>query len=836
MKKLSLIVLGLAFAANASAESDHWAFQPISAPDGSIDEFVDAKLAAAGLKMSQRAEPHTLLRRLHLDLTGLLPTLDEMDAFNEAWARDPDAAIAEKVRQLLDSPHFGEQWGRHWLDLARYADSDGYLGDNLRPWAWVYRDWVIDSINRDQPFDQFSIEQLAGDLIPEASQSQKIATGFHRNNLNNTEAGADRELNRTKQIVDRVGVTGSVWLGLTLACAECHDHKHDPISQREFFQFYAFFNNTNDADISVLLPGEKKAHDANLAAWEKRLEELEKALGDQKPNRIDPPEDEIWNVLQPDKFEAASTDFELQEDGSLIASSSKLPSTVSYFVETPIAETTILTGFRLEVFGEFGEGREQGKPVGRGPNGEFVVSIFIADWIDANGKAKRMPLKSAKADHFDEQDAMLSLDYPNTKGWRVATATFQDHTAVFELAKPTEIPAGTRIKFSIGQKFGTGNSMRQFRLSATTKTGPFEPDEAKIDAEFASLRLPIEKHLSEKPQPPASKAQTLVERGSNDRRESFVHVRGDYARQGEAVEPGVLAILHPLETEGKANRLALANWLFDDRNPLTARVAANRIWRQLMGEGIVATPDDFGTRGATPTHPQLLDFLATRFRELGWSRKELIREIVLSRAYQQSSLNSNPDLPNDLLWRQNSFRVSAENVRDIHLLASGLLEPKIGGPGIRPPLPEFVSAVGRSVKWPVSEGGDRYRRGTYIFLKRTVLYPQLTAFDAPDTSQTCSRRERTNTPMQALTLLNDPVFFECAETLGRDLDAKHGENVEAAIRDLVRRCLNRDPAAAELETLKSAHRDFLASGANRELAMTATSRIVMNLDEFVTRD
>lgn len=819
------------------------------------------------MEMSPRAEPHTLLRRLHFDLTGLPPKLDEIATFEAAWARDPDAAIAEKVQQLLDSPHFGEQWGRHWLDLARYADSDGYLGDSLRPWAWIYRDWVFDAINRDQPFDQFSIEQLAGDLIPEASQSQKIATGFHRNNLKNTEAGADRELDRTKQVVDRVGVTGAVWLGLTVACAECHDHKHDPISQREFYQLYAFFNNTNDADISIKLPDQSAAYEAKKATWERELEQLEKPLAEfeadgrragsphpgaalsrdsssgsngARPGAAPDSEirsyDSLWQVLHPDKATGASTEFEIQEDGSLLASG-KVPSTVSYFVETPIEKTTILTGFKLEAFAEFGKGRESGKTVGRGDDGEIVVSIFIADWIDADGKAKRIDLKSAKADHFDDFDAPLSLDYSSTKGWRIATQTWQTHTAVFELTKPAEIPAGTRIKFSIGQKSGFGKSMRHFRLSATTEPGPFEPLAPKVDPEFVELREPIEKHLANEPPRPNSKAQTLVERGVNDRRASFVHVRGDYARPGDEVKPGTPAVLHPFESADAPNRLALSRWLFDERNPLTARVAVNRIWKHLFRDGIVYTPDDFGTHGAKPTHPQLLDYLALRFRELGWSRKELIREIVLSKTYQRSSNDSDPTLSNQLLWRQNSFRVSAENVRDVHLVASGLFEPKIGGPSIRPPLPEFVTEVGRSVKWPVSTPPDLYRRGAYIFLKRTVLYPQLTTFDAPDTSQTCSNRERTNTPMQALTLLNDPVFFEAAQTLGRDLHAKHGDNIEAAITDLFRRCLAREPAAAEMETVLQTHRDFIEFGAaDDELVMIAAVRVVMNLDEFVTRD
>ncbi len=823
----------------------HWAFQPIAAPNpppvrnsawvaNSIDAFILARLEAAGLEPSPQAQPETLLRRLHLDLTGLLPSTAELDAFLADWRSDADAAYAAKLDELLASPHFAERWARHWLDLARYGDSDGYLGDNLRPWAWVYRDWVIDAIHRDQPFDQFSIDQLAGDLLPESSQNQKIATGFHRNNLKNTEAGSDAELNRTKQIVDRVATTGTAWLGLTVACAECHDHKHDPISQREFYRLYAFFNNTNDADISVRLPAEWAAYEAKKHAWEAKLGTLLGPLQGLKPNPRPLPSTNVsWSVLHPDKTTAASTDLAIQDDGSVLASSKKTPATVSYFVETPVAEARTVTGFRLEVFGEFGIGRERGKTNGRGENGEFVVSIFIADLLEKGQKPRRLPLLAANADHHDALGVEKALDYANTEGWRVATRTFEPHVAVFQLAKPERLPAGSRVKFSIGQKHGSRNSMRHFRLSATSEAGPFEVRAAPASsANFAKLRQPVEEHLANQPAKPSTKAQTLTEREKSDRRRSFVHVRGDYEREGEAVSPGTPAILHPSRGQ---TRLDLANWLFDPKNPLTARVAANQIWQPLFGEGIVRTPDDFGTHGAMPTHPRLLDWLATEFRRTGWSRKALIRTIVLSSAYRQSSANTRPERSNALLWRQNSFRVSAETVRDVHLTASGLLERKIGGPGIRPPLPEFVTEVGRSVKWPVSQGRERYRRGLYIFLKRTVLYPMLTAFDAPDTTVACSRRERTNTPMQALTLLNDPVFYECAEALAREILDAHGDDVRAGIRDLWRCCLAREPSPEELAALLAAYRDFRRE-TDKTLAAIATARIVMNLDEFVTRD
>ena len=430
---------------------------------------------------------------------------------------------------------------------------------------------------------------------------------------------------------------------------------------------------------------------------------------------------------------------------------------------------------------------------------------------------------------------LLKQFYPRTTGWRIATKVYQNQSIFFELEKPESIPAGSRLKFSLGHKTGPGDSLRHFQLSTTDNSGPFIPHSETLTPAYSSARLLVEKHLATPPTKPPTKGQTLVERGSKDRRNSFIHIRGDYTRDGGPVTPGTPAVLNPLASK-TPNRLDLAHWLFDESNPLTARVAVNQIWQELFGIGIVSTPDDFGTYGEDPTHPELLDWLASEFRENGWSRKKLIREIVHSKTYQQSSANTHPEKSNELLWRQNSFRLTADLVRDAHLTASGLFSPKVGGPGIRPPLPEFVTAVGRSVKWPVSKGTEQYRRGMYIILKRTVIYPMLTTFDAPDTSASCSRREQTNTPMQALALLNDPVFFECSETLGRKVLNSHGGHIESAIRELFYRSLNRQPTSGELDTLQSAHRDFLKSAKSEEMAMIATARVILNLDEFISRD
>ncbi len=651
----------------------------------SIDALVARGHRQAELEAAPQADRRTLIRRLYLDVVGLLPTPDAVESF----VADADPQAYERlVDGLLDSPHYGEQWGRHWLDLARYADSSGYLGDSMRPHVWVYREWVIDAINRDLPFNEFTIEQLAGDLLDNPSLKQKIATGFHRNTLRNTEAGVDLELYRTKEIVDRVTTTGMTWLGLTLGCAECHEHKNDPISQKEFYDLYSFFNNADEVTVPATKPSELAEHERALEGWQ-------------------PTWDELIRDLQ--RYEMADLDDKQKA----------------------------------------------------------AIAKALA------GKDKSATLKS-----------IVPFYRVKEPGWK-------------------------------------------------------------------ELWPKVEAHLKRKPVAPATNAPVFAER-RKDRRETFVHIRGVYKRHGEKATPGTPAVLPDLNPRGAApDRLDLARWLFQGDNPLTARVAVNRIWQHLFGRGIVATPNDFGNTGSKPTHPLLLDWLATEYRRLGWSRKAMIRLIVTSSAYRLSSASnvvaSQQDAGNDSLWRQNSYRVTAETIRDVHLTASGLLDRTIGGRGIRPALPAFVTEVGRSVKWPVSQGSERYRRGMYIIFKRTVPFPMLMTFDAPDASVSCSRRERSNTPLQALTLLNAPMFYECAQTLGKHLIEAHPDDVPAAIDELYMRCFSRPPVARERKYLTKAHADLLqltkesseraTSEQSAELAaMTAVARIVMNLDEFITRD
>ncbi len=703
-------------ASTATAEA-HWSFLPIVEPQppgvkdarwarNPIDRFVLANLESKGVRPSPEADRATLLRRLHLDITGLPPTPEQVDAF---LADSRPDAYERVVDQLLASPHYAERWARHWLDLARYADSDGYEKDLPRPYAYRFRDWVIDAVGRDMPFDRFTIEQLAGDLMPDATPATRLATAFHRNTLTNREGGVDPEEDRVKNTVDRANTTGTVWLGLTVGCAQCHSHKYDPISQQDYYRLFAFFNRAVEKDEATPKPGEVEAH----------RKALKKFLREQSQ----------WQ-------EAIRAD---EHNGR------------------PIRQAAWEASWRL-------------------PKGEPTE----VDRILATPRAERTQSQLATL-----ADAHRKLD--------------PTHSALTK------------------------------QLAALEKAAPKE--------DFH--RQPT---LVENPKPPVT----------------HLLVRGDFLRPGIVVEPGVPSALPTLATRGKvADRLDLARWIVSPGNPLAARVAANRVWQHLFAKGLVGTPEDFGTKGEPPTHPGLLDWLAVSFRTSGWSQKSLIRTIVTSSTYRQSS-HPRPDLAdrdplNRWLARQDRIRLEAETVRDLALSASGLLDRSVGGPSVRPPLPSGVAELGYagSVKWVESPGTAKYRRGLYIFHQRTVPYPMLSTFDAPEGTVTCTRRERSNTPLQALTLMNDPVFIDAARALGRRVMGQGSDDAERA-RYALRLAVGRVPSEAEVAklaalvgTLKARFKADAAGAralagvkgdATDLAAWTVAGRVTLNLDEFYMRE
>ncbi len=566
--------------AEGAEYQEHWAFvapkkSPIPEVNAEfsthpIDRLIDTKLSEAELAPSPRAVPETLLRRLSLDLTGLPPTVHEIDDFLIHWAESPDRAYGALVERLLASPHYGERFARWWLDQARYADSNGYSVDSPRQ-IWPYRDWVIDAMNADMPFDEFTIEQLAGDLLPSPTQSDRIATGFHRNTQINEEGGIDKEQFRIESIFDRVATTGTVWLGLSIGCAQCHDHKFDPISQREYYQLFAFLNNQDEPTLK---------------------------MGEQ--------------------------------------------------------------------------------------------------------------------------------------------------------------------------------------------------------------------------------SSTLVLKERKTPRSTHVLIKGDFTRPADEVQPGTPSVLHEFHCDSsQPNRLDLARWIVDRNNPLTARVIVNRLWQHFFGRGLVESENDFGLQGSAPSHPELLDWLAVEYIESGWSLKHMLRTMVTSHTYQQSShvrqdLNQQ-DPTNVLLGRQSRLRLDAELVRDAALVACGLFEPMLGGPPVFPPIPDGVMSLGQvERKWESSQGGDRYRRGLYTFIYRATPPPSLNVFDAPEGFQTCTRRIRSNTPLQALTLMNDTAFFEFAQALARIVET---EGLAVAFR----RCTSRQPKPSELEVLE-------------KLEPLTAARVLLNLDETISRE
>ncbi|MBI3877142.1 MAG: PSD1 domain-containing protein [Verrucomicrobia bacterium] len=900
-----------------SKKSDHWAFKAPALPalpkvkdakwpQNPIDKFVLARLEKERTKPSLEADRYTLIRRLSLDLLGLPPKPEEVREF----IADTSANAYEKlVDRLLDSPHFGERWARHWLDLARYADSDGYEKDKPRPYAYTYRDWVIKAINDDLPYDRFSIEQLAGDLLQKPTHEQLVATGFHRQTLTNTEGGVDQEEFRCKAIVDRVSTTSAVWLGLTMGCCECHSHKYDPLTQREFYQFFAFFNNASEKNIPSPQADELAAYESAKKKWDAENAKFKSALDAYVKSELSPkldawlktsPAAVRWSLLTPEKLAAKNgTVLKTAKDASVVASG-KAPAKETYTVEADAGSRKV-TGFRLEAIAP---GTAKKKSPGRAKDGNFVLTHFKVQVQLPGEKPRDVVLQNASADHSQDQFAVASaLLGTDSAGWAVAPQADRTHVAVFECKELLTLPEGARLVFTLDHQYETGYTLGQFRLAVTDATRPLRADimadtvvealdtpadqrtekqraalakffREQVDPEAKRLHAALDALAKKAPVFPPTTAASIVEEQAG--RKTAIHVRGNFLDRGVEVQPGTPAVLHGFKPRvERPDRLDLANWLFDSSNPLTARVTVNHVWKNLIGRGLVASLDDFGTRGEKPTHPELLDWLALNFSSparmnpttesyhfgLNWSRKELIKLIVTSATYKQASA-ARPDLrdrdPNNLLLaRQNRLRLEAESVRDAYLAASGLLNEKIGGPSIRPPLPADIAALGyaNSVKWTESTGAEKNRRGLYIFFQRTVPYPMLMTFDAPDSNSTCARRERSNTPLQALTLLNDPVFYECAQALGRRMVAFNTADPFEKIRFGFQLCTARPPTTEEFGKLTKLYETQLKlaqaspenaaniagckkddADAAEKATFVALGRVMLNLDEFVTRD
>ena len=850
----------------------HWAFNPLTRPAvpavkgkgwgrNPIDTFVQKRLEDAGLAPSAEADRQTLIRRLSLDLTGLAPTLDEVDAF---VSDESPNAYERLVDRILASPHYGERWGRHWLDQARYADTNGYTVDSERS-IWPYRDWVIEAVNDDMPFDQFTIEQLAGDLLPSPTQSQLVATGFHRNTLVNQEGGTDKEQFRNEAVVDRVVTTGAVWLGLTASCGQCHSHKYDPFSQEEFYQIFAFFNSSQDVNSvspTLSLPSEEqtqklKEFDAQIKAAKETLaahERKKKEAADK--NGKDDGKPIVWKVVDVLSTQSANgATFETLDDQSILVGGVNAANE-EYVVTIPPALKTI-TGVRLETLTH---ASLPGKGPGRASNGNFVLSEVELT------RAASTPLtwKHATADHSQKDHPIgNAVDGDAGTGWAINVSKGSLHvnrTAEFVLNEPLTLPGDEPLTFTL--KFSSKSAqynIGRFRLALT------DAPEAKFklpDAEHDRLAAALKKVTDSKSAFNRKIPTTMVMRDLAKPRETHVLIRGDFLRKGKPVQPGVPAAFTTGDPKaGYRTRLDLARWLVSRDNPLTARVTVNRAWMRYFGKGIVGTENDFGIQGALPTHPQLLDWLAVEFMDRGWSMKQLHRLIVTSATYRQSSqarddLNK-ADPRNYLLGRQVRVRVDAEIIRDLALSVSGLISEQIGGPSVYPPQPEGVYAfTQRAAKWPTSTGSQRYRRGMYTFFMRSAPYPMMTTFDAPRFNATCTSRNRSNTPLQSLTMANDETMIEIAQAFARRILKQPAGDDRSRLRYAFQVALTRHPQPAELDRLAeflSAQRDDFAaapedaqsvagkplddSASPVELATwTTLARVLLNLDEFITRE
>jgi hypothetical protein len=884
----------------------HWAYEkpvrhplpPVKAaewPRNSIDYFVLEKLEQEKLAPSPEAERTTLLRRVSLDIIGLPPTVTEL---NEFVADRSTNAYERAVDRLLDSPHYGERWSRPWLDLARYADTQGYEKDNRRT-MWPWRDWVISSLNRNKPFDQFTIEQLAGDLLPDATQEQKVATGFHRNTMTNTEGGTDNEEFRHEAVVDRVNTTFAAWMGTTIGCAQCHNHKYDPLTMKEYYQIYAFLNNTADADNDDERPTMKVPTREQASELSKRRETLKDAEtkfneAAAKPEIVEAHKNweqqtitglTNWQTLMPVQFVSlGGASMAKQRSGALLVSG-KNPSNDTYVVSASLNAGTF-TGIRLEVL-ETGEK----KAIGRQTNGGFVLRALEAALNTADQSS---PLKFSKATaDFSEKNFDIS-NVLNGKGdgWAIGTSDEKNkvrRSAYFAFTTPLMLETNALLTFTLkhSDKHPGANIMR-FRLYATSgeMVGPpvglpddvrkallTEKRDKKESARLKEYFESIAPELKEVREPLV--AARKAEKEWNDSipivsvleelakpRETHMLMRGSFLSKGDKVQPGVPAVLHPVDTNQPLNRLALAKWLVDTNNPLTARVMVNRFWEQIFGIGLVETSEDFGTQGEPPSHPKLLDWLAVDFMDSGWNMKRTLKTIVTSATYRQSS-KVTPELHqrdpyNRLLARGPRRRMEAEMVRDASLTVSGLLSHKLGGPPVMPPQPDGVwQVVYSGDKWETSKGEDRYRRGVYTFWRRTSPYPSMVSFDAPSGEFCVLRRPKSNTPLQALTLLNDPVYVECAQALAARMLAQGGETDEERAAYGIRATLARELRSGEAVKLASLaekelarYREDNSSATNlvrfpaasgdkvrpAELASwTVVANVLLNLDEFVMK-
>ncbi len=911
-----------------AAYQGHWAFlkperpAPPMATPNPIDAFIRARLLKEGLKPAPEAPRETLIRRVSLDLTGLPPSPEEVSAF---LADQSPQAYERAVDRLLASPHYGEKMAQQWLDFARYADSNGFQSDGARQ-MWPWRDWVIRAFNENMPFDQFTIEQIGGDLLPKATLSQKVATGFHRNPRLNGEGGRIEAEWFAETVIDRVDTTGQTWLGLTLNCCRCHDHKFDPITQREFYQIYAYFNSNEESGV---LDGDgrntKPVIGTPTAEQEKQLAVFEVARGEaeqqlavaekalpalqaewekgflaQLPTTV-----RVWQPLESPKVtsEGGAT-FTPQPDGTVLASGKNVDFD-TYTITAPLAAGSF-SGVLLEALPD---ASLPAQSLGRAPNGNFVLTDLHAT-ISAPQLPAPLAVTFMRAEADYEQKgfgvglilkdkAKRAQDAKNKQGWAVDGPTKKEPRKALFACPPLTVPAGAVLTLTLHHDNSAGHNIGRFKISASSaapaaltlkEKGPPAVVVAALALDPVRRTPPqrdeLAKYFRETTDHPAKKAaaaiaaaqksaatlsgsfqNTMIFQERAQPRDAFILKRGEYDQPGEKVQRGLPAVLPPLPEGAPNNRLGFAQWLVNGEHPLTARVWVNRAWENFFGTGLVKTSENLGSQADWPSHPELLDWLAVEFVRLKWDMKAMQKLIVSSAAYRQSAqvtpalFERDPD--NRLLARGPRFRLSAEAVRDQALAVSGLLVGKIGGPSVRPYMPAGVwdetSVYGDLRGYKPDTGDGLYRRTLYTFWKRTAAPPTMLLFDSPNREICTSKRSRSNTPLQALALLNEVTYIEAARRLAEQAIQLGGATPEARLTWAFRRATARPPEAAELKTLtagltsrlarfkddEAAAKKLIAQGTSKpdpkldpaELAAyTTVANIILNLDEVVTRE
>ncbi len=884
----------------------HWSFVvpkkeslPGEGTANPVDAFVTSKLATEGLKLSERASSEVLCRRIYLDLIGLPPSPKELAEFEAQ-------GIEATIDKLLASDRFGEKWARHWLDAARYSDTNGYEKD-LKREQWKWRDWVIEALNRDMPYDQFLIEQIAGDLLPGATQSQVIATGFLRNSMINEEGAIVPEQFRMTEMFDRMDCIGKSILGLSTQCAQCHTHKFDPLTQNEYYGMFAYLNNSYEAQSWVYTPEQlqqiadihskisaienriremRPAWQAELSAWEKQIAQADSQV--------------VWEPLPMVELGSVSgLNHPTQEQDLSILMKGHSSGDVFFIAEAKLQGAT---GLRLEAL------NHRDLPFngpGRSGLGTWVVhELECLVNLPNTVEWTKLPLVNATADYSEPDQKAADgksgtgpvaylVDGKDEFKWKADRGIGrrnQPSVAVVQFEKPLELPEGTRLKIVLRMGDMLGCCRVSLTRSGTPTALPHDyaallaiqvPSENRTteqaSAVFSAWRLSVPelKTLNDEvnglvkslPQAPTSILH-FAEREPTNRRVTHALDRGAWDKPLDVVEPHVPAALHPFPADTPNNRLGFAKWLADQRSPLTARVAVNRIWQSIFGSGLVETAEDFGTRAPVPIYRELLDWLAVDFMERGWSQKQMIRSIMLSRTYQQSSQVApsllEKDPKNLLLARGPRFRADAEVIRDIALAAAGLITNKIGGPSVIPPVPQNVLDYNYVYPdyWKPAEGPERFRRTVYGFRKRSMPDPVMSTFDAPNADLPCARRVRSNTPLAALAGMNETIFVEAARAMALRVLNEAGQSDRDRIDYAFILCTGRKPRDVERNevlTLLEKQRKRLAEGwmnakevatgdaastpnlppqttPQDAAAWTLVSRVMLNLDETISKN